>query len=57
MGASLLALAKSIYCKEFSQKMLTQLCPVTYAKVKLNKDANIAVYFERHDSRYRATRL
>ena len=30
--------------------MLTQLCPVTYANVKLNKDANIAVYFERHDS-------
>ena len=30
--------------------MLTQLCPVTYANVKLNKDANNAVYFERHDS-------
>ena len=30
--------------------MLTQLCPVTYANVKLKKDANIAVQFERHDS-------
>ena len=30
--------------------MLTQLCPVTYANVKLKKGANIAVYFERHDS-------
>ena len=30
--------------------MLTQLCPVTYANVKFNKDANIAVYFERHES-------
>ena len=30
--------------------MSTQLCPITYANVKLNKNANIAVYFERHDS-------
>ena len=44
-----------VYCKEFSQKMLTQLCSVTYANVKLNKDVNIAIYFEQHDSRYRAT--
>ena len=34
---------------KLKKKMLTQLCPGTYANVKLNKDANIAVHFERHD--------